>query len=165
MLASVFLFYLTAGICRSLNLQKYRKHIFFLFLFVLLCFNFINFHNRLISEANYAKDLEPYGLNLIKNFPDANTVFLVGDRNPVVLYYKNLANTGWGVISSGWGWPGQKLNESVINASESGHKTIVVDTNLSHFPIEERKDLEQLLNSYELENASMGLFIIKGLKS
>jgi len=162
MLASVFLFYLTAGICRSLNISKYRKHVFFLFLFVLLCFNFINFHNLWVNEANYTKHLESLGLNLTKNFPAENTVFLLGDeKSPLIDYYLVLSNSKQEVICSGWEWPSQKLNETIMNYL-SENKTIVVDTNLSQFSIEEqREEMEQLISSYELENASMGLFIIK----
>jgi hypothetical protein len=165
-LASVFLFYLTAGICGSLNLQKYRNHAFFLFLFVLLCFNFINFHNFLMAEKAYSEELDSYLIDLTNNFPAENTVFLVGGIKSHLLrfYYLPLSQSKNEAIVSGWPWPGQRLKGIIINYL-SQNKTIVVDANLSHFDEGERGDMEQMLKSYNLENASMGLFILKGPKS
>jgi hypothetical protein len=154
LLASAAIFYL---IDYFSFLKNKRIFVYLLILFILLGSNFFNFHNELIREQKYAKQVEQYGLHLLNDFPE-NSLLIVGARSNLMKYYTHLTNSKKEIIG-----PDKKSVENInqtFREKLSINKTIIFDPSQFYF-LGARENIIELISFYDYEKNSDGFYIIE----
>jgi hypothetical protein len=154
LLVSAALFYL---IDYFSFLKDKKKFVYLLILFILIGIHFLNFHNELIREQEYAKEVEKYGLHLLNDFPE-NSLLIVGGRSELMHYYTHLTNSKKEIIGPG--------KESVENLNKTFEKilynngTIVFDPNQFYFS-RAKENIMKAISFYDSERNPDGFYVIK----